>query len=966
LSTADVSTGDLSPERRATGKHAADPAAVAAWVAEFAPVLDSAAGAMVLLAVDGHILHPNPGYAAMMDRTVAELTGLPLTTILHPDEHSDLEAAVRNLLSGAWPEWRQQRRYVRPDGAVLAVLLSTRVVFGPDGTALGFITALEDVTARQDTERRLAESEEMFRLAMEHAPMGMALLDLTGRWARVNRALCVIVGRTEEEMLRLSFWDITHPGAVEADKALFAKVIAGEIDSYHLDKRYVRPDGTPVWVRMTFSVARHDDGRMAYGIAQVEDLTEERRVGHMLAEQDRRFRMLADGADDVVSARIGLVPELRVEYLSRGAEAIAGRPVEDFYADPGLLRSLLHPEDAQRFTELFADPAQFRKPVELRGLRKDGSVLWMHCRGEPILADDVVVGVELLCWDVTARRAAEEQAAGSRRRFQSLVEHAADAITIRDTDGVLLYASPAITRIVGYDPAELVGTVGLLRVHPEDHATLQDAVAQAAAAPGGVTRAEVRALHRDGSERWVAVAISDNLADPDVAGTVMHIHDITERRAAEQELAYQATHDALTGLPNRTSLQRHLEESLARADAGCVGVLFIELTGLKPVSDTLGHAKGDAALAAVARRIAGTVGDAGMVGRFGGDELAVVTTSLTGEELTALADRIVGELDRPVVAPDGGQVYLAAAAGIALAEPGSTAEQLLANADLAMYEVQRRTGRGVQRFDATLAEQATERLALERDLRGAHLTDDLRAHYQPVANLATGKVTGAEALLRWEHPTRGLVPPGVFIPVAEETGLIDKLGLWVLTRALLDQVSWSADDVTIAVNLSPRQLYDPGLPSHVAQLLAVTGARADRLTLEVTESALIDDRVARPALAALKELGVGLALDDFGTGYSSLTSLRRYPFDTVKIDRSFVAEITRSADDLAIVRHVINLAHDLGMVVVAEGVETAEQLDVLAGVGADSAQGYHLGRPAPAPELTRILAAQAAVVTPVA
>jgi predicted signal transduction protein with EAL and GGDEF domain len=354
------------------------------------------------------------------------------------------------------------------------------------------------------------------------------------------------------------------------------------------------------------------------------------------------------------------------------------------------------------------------------------------------------------------------------------------------------------------------------------------------------------------------------------------------------------------------------------------------------------------------------------VGRFGGDEFVVVTTALTGDELTALADRIVGELDRPVVAPDGGQVYLAAAAGIALAEPGSTAEQLLANADLAMYEVQRRTGRGVQRFDATLAEQATERLVLERDLRGAHLTDDLRAYYQPVANLATGKVTGAEALLRWEHPTRGLVPPGVFIPVAEETGLIDKLGLWVLTRALLDQVSWSADDVTIAVNLSPRQLYDPGLPSHVAQLLAVTGARADRLTLEVTESALIDDRVARPALAALKELGVGLALDDFGTGYSSLTSLRRYPFDTVKIDRSFVAEITRSADDLAIVRHVINLAHDLGMVVVAEGVETAEQLAVLAGVGADSAQGYHLGRPAPAPELTRILAAKAAVVTPVA
>jgi EAL domain-containing protein (putative c-di-GMP-specific phosphodiesterase class I) len=235
------------------------------------------------------------------------------------------------------------------------------------------------------------------------------------------------------------------------------------------------------------------------------------------------------------------------------------------------------------------------------------------------------------------------------------------------------------------------------------------------------------------------------------------------------------------------------------------------------------------------------------------------------------------------------------------------------------------------------------------------LDRDLRAYYQPVLDLRTDRLTGAEALLRWHHSERGLVPPGLFVPIAEETGLIDALGMWVLAQACRQQVEWADHGLCIGVNLSPRQLYNPDLARRVAQVLEETGARADGLLFEVTESALIDDRVAAPALAALKDLGVELALDDFGTGYSSLTSLRRYPFDQVKIDRSFVAEITDSPRDRAIVGNLIRLAHDLGMRVVAEGVETEEQLQVLRQVDADAAQGYHLSRPVPAAEMTALL-----------
>jgi diguanylate cyclase (GGDEF)-like protein/PAS domain S-box-containing protein len=943
------------PERR---QRVAGADEVAAWVADFARMMAAGSVPMVLTSTYGYLLHPNAAYAELLGRSEAELVGLPLTAVLHADDAGSAGESIRRLLSGEWPEWRQQRRYVRPDGGVRVVLLSTRVVRADDGAPLGFFSQLQDVTARHEAELRLAESEEMLRLAMDNAPIGMTLTTQDGRWLRINRALCRLVGRTEEEMRGLTFRDITHPDDVDNDIEQLRRLISGETASCQFDKRYLKPDGSCVWGRLSGAVARQKDGEIAYVVVQVEDVTEERLAAHELAAQEVRFRLLADGADDVVSARIRTVPERRVEYISRGVSAITGWTPSDFYADPGLLARVVHPDDAAALHAMFADPTQLRGgPRTLRFIRDDGTVMWVQIRGEPIHdADGNVVGAEILTWDVTARHQAEKALAASGRRFRALVEHAADAVVIQDAGGVIRYVSPAVSGFLGDSPENLVGSACALRLADDQRAVLGDAIDEAGRVPDSVVRTEVRVRHADGSDRWLAIAVTNRLDDPDIAGMILNVHDATDRRTAQQAIAYQAAHDPLTGLPNRASLQRQLEEALAD-DADAVDVMFVDLTGLKPVNDTFGHAKGDAVLRTVAERLSSVVGDSGTVARFGGDEFAVVTAGLRLDAFTELADRIVAAVDRPITAPDGGQVHLGASVGLALGDKTSTAEHLLANADLAMGVVKRRSGRGVQLFDTTLADQASVRLGLERDLRIADLDRDLRVHYQPVVDLRTGAVVSAEALLRWEHPERGLVPPGVFIPIAEETGLIEQFGMWVLRQACRQQVAWAEHDLSIGVNLSPWQLYDPRLACRVAEVLAETGARADRLVLEVTESALIDDRVAAPALGALKDLGLRLALDDFGTGYSSLTSLRRYPFDLLKVDRSFVGEITDRPQDLAIVRNLVTLAHDLGMAVVAEGVETGEQLQVLRDVDADSAQGYHLGRPAPPAALSGVLRA---------
>ena len=440
-------------------------------------------------------------------------------------------------------------------------------------------------------------------------------------------------------------------------------------------------------------------------------------------------------------------------------------------------------------------------------------------------------------------------------------------------------------------------------------------------------------------------------------GAVTTHQDITEQRRSEEKIAYMALHDALTGLANRALLNERLEHAIARANRGeIVAAHLIDLDLFKNVNDTLGHPAGDKLLRLVASRLRRLVRETDTIARMGGDEFAIVQVALNGPgDATSLALRVIEAISAPYDI-EGHQVVIGASVGIAVGPgDGLTHHELMRNADLALYRA-KDDGRGTFRFfEAEMDAQVQARRALENDLRKALPAGEFELFFQPVVDLASHTICGLEALLRWHHPKNGLVAPDAFIPLAEETGLIIPLGEWVIRQACATAVRWP-DDLKVAVNLSPAQFRSPGLVQMIINALASSGLAPERLELEITESILMHDSEATlTKLFQLREVGVRIAMDDFGTGYSSLSYLQSFPFDKIKIDRSFVKDITDSAGSLNIVRAVAALAKGLGMTTTAEGVETIEQLDTVTLEGCTEMQGFLFSRALPADQIEQLI-----------
>ncbi len=565
---------------------------------------------------------------------------------------------------------------------------------------------------------------------------------------------------------------------------------------------------------------------------------------------------------------------------------------------------------------------------------------------------------------VLAQVHTERRLDASERRFRALVQNSSDGIVAIDAAGKVQYASPAVERILGYSPEELALTWDLDMIHPDEQGQARRMFATTLAEPGTAV-AEVRVRHQNGDWRDIEMIGTNLLDQPSIGALVVNFRDITERKELERQLVHQAFHDNLTGLPNRALFMDRLNHALlwsGRHDR-LLAILFLDLDRFKVVNDSLGHVAGDQLLRVIAGRIRECVRPEDTVARLGGDEFVILMEDIDGiDTAVRTADQIAGVLDAPVRL-DGQEVFVTASIGIAANTPEhASGTALLRDADVALYRAKDGGRARCEIFDPSMNSAARARLALETDLRhaiGPGACSEFRVHYQPLVDLATSRIVGLEALVRWQHPRRGLLAPGTFIALAEETGLIVPLGRWVLHEACRQVCAWQeltdASGLLLNVNLSARQLQDPEICGDIARILAETGLNPASLELEITESVLMGEaEFGDRALPQISALGVRLAIDDFGTGYSSLAYLKRLPVDTLKIDRAFVSGLAHDPADAAIIGAVVTLARALGLAVTAEGVETIVELTRLQELGCNQGQGYYFSRPL-SPEATTAL-----------
>jgi len=641
-------------------------------------------------------------------------------------------------------------------------------------------------------------------------------------------------------------------------------------------------------------------------------------------------------------------------------EELIGQDVRVFA--PGKAGKPLNPVELARMTS-------WRR--ETTNVRKDGSVFPCHLMSDVVRdRNGEVVGVVTACEDITQRKAAEAALRESEERYALAASGATDGIWDWDLRSGVAYFSPRWKGILGYGEDEIgwVPDEWIERIHADDLARVKVELATHLEARTPHLESEHRLRNKDGTWRWVLVrglAVRDERGESyRMAGSLT---DISDRKKAEEQLIHDALHDPLSNLPNRaffmTLLDRAIKRTKRRSEY-LFAVLFVDLDRFKLVNDSLGHAVGDELLAAISVRLKSCVRPGDVVARLGGDEFTILLEDIRGvHDATRVAERIQTELKEPFVF-DGHEVFTSASIGIALSTAGhEQPEYFLRDADTAMYRAKARGKARYEMFDEAMHARAVAQLQLETDLRRALEREEFRLRYQPIVVLNSGQITGFEALVRWQHSERGLIAPAEFIPMAEETGLIIPMGRWVMemackqTRAWIDQFP-ECPDLSISVNMSAKHFQQPDLVTQVQQVLQQSGLPARNLKLEITESTLMDDPESHvTVIRDLRKAGIQVLIDDFGTGYSSLSYLQRFSVDTLKIDRSFLGD-GGQGDSWDIVETIITLAQDLGVNVIAEGVETEEQTARLKALRCEHAQGFLFREPVDAESATAILAAQ--------
>ncbi|HEX9992592.1 MAG TPA: PAS domain S-box protein [Acidimicrobiales bacterium] len=929
----------------------------------FRALVQNSSDIVAVMDADGTVTYISPGITSVLGWEPDQALGRPAYQLGHPDDEATSRAKFERALANPGEVVVGEGRAMHRDGSWrwLEATLQNRL---DDPAVAGVVGNFRDITERRRAEAALRASEERFRSLVQHSHDVVQIMGADGRISWVSPAVRNLLGVEPAAMVGTYPIDGTHPEDRRAALDVFRSVRDRPGASQRIETRLRHADGSWRWVD-SIVTNRLDDPGIRGVVANYRDITDRKAAEHALQESEELFRSLAASSPTGI---FRLDPAGGCTYVNERWQEITGCRFDEVEGDAW--RSLVHPEDRERLEAALATAlsASTALSEQFRLDTRDG-MRWVRVHTEPVLDDgDEPAGHVGNMEDITAEVAAKRDMS----RLTDILEATSDLVGVSDREGRLLYLNAAARRFFGIAPDAGFEGLDLRERVPSWALDVFAREAVPALRTNGIWSGELAVMRGEETVPVSALFLVHRDADGRIEFVSSVTRDISERKAFEARLEHQATHDPLTGLPNRTLLLDRLEMALARAKrlGSAVAVLFLDLDHFKVVNDSLGHGLGDRLLVAISRRLQGTLRPGDTVARFGGDEFVILCEEIDREEdAVAIAERVDRVVSGPFVVDDA-EVFVTVSVGIAFSTPPgsggrgappSDPEALIRDADAAMYRAKARGRARYEVFDAAMRERAVERLDIEGALRRALDRHELRLYFQPAVSVGDGRVWGFEALLRWEHPERGILLPGEFLAVAEETGLIVPIGDWVLHQACSQAARWHEDHpdrpLTVAVNLSSRQLTHPSLVDDVRGVLALTGLDPSTVVLEITESALMDDVSAtEAALRALKGLGVRLAVDDFGTGYSSLSYLRRFPVDVLKVDRVFVAGLGQNPEDSAIVTAVITLAHTLGLSAVAEGVETPGQLAELRHLHCDYAQGFHLARPVPAAAVDELLA----------
>jgi diguanylate cyclase (GGDEF)-like protein/PAS domain S-box-containing protein len=828
-----------------------------------------------------------------------------------------------------------------------------------NGEITGITGVVTDITDRKRAEEALQESETKFRTLAETISAAAFIFQGT-RLRYVNSASEKLTGYSREELLAMNFWDVIHPDSRELVKQRGLARQRGEDVPREYETKLLTKSGEERWAEFAVGLIEFEGQPAVMGTGF--DITERKRAEDALRQSEERYRLLADNVTDMIWTRD---LSLRPTYTSPSVTRLRGHTVEEAMAQT--LEEVLTPDSLQvaRRTlaeELAKESAEDKdltrtRTLELEMYRKDGSTIWTEMT-VTFLRDEEgrPTGIMGVTRDISERKKAQEALRDSEELYRTLVETSPDAITLTDLKGKILLCNQQAAALHGAASTEdMLGRDALDFIVPEERQRAAENTRKTLQA-GSVRNVEYTLLTRDG--RRFPGEISASLvvgAEGEPRAFIGVVRDISDHKRAEETIRHLAYHDALTALPNRTLFQDRLAVALAQArrKKRMLAVLFLDLDHFKVVNDTVGHAEGDELLQRVAERLTALVREGDTVARVGGDEFTLLFPEIgTAGDAAEIGERVLAALQQPW-SLDGHEFHVTTSVGIAMyPADGDDAESLLRNADTAMYRAKDQGRNNYQLYTPAMNARIVERLALENSLRHGLERGEFVVYYQPQVNIRTGQVVGVEALVRWQHPEQGLVLPAEFIPAAEETGLIVPLGEWVLRTACAQNKAWQEDGLPpmrVAVNLSARQFQQRNLIDVVAQAVRETGLSPHLLQLEITEGiAMQDVDFTVTMMRSLRDMGVQIAIDDFGTGYSSLAYLKRFPIDAVKIDRSFVCDLTVDPNDAAIATTVITMAHSLKLSVIAEGVETEEQLAFLKQRQCDEMQGFLFSKAVPA------------------